>query len=415
MTRGALVVLVAILAGGRPAAAQDLSIEQLVATALERSPQLRAERASVTVAQAQAAQARLRPNPMVTGSRQEQLGGHDNETVLQVEWPFEWGRRPARVAAAEREADLARAAIADRERMLANEVRAQAGRLLAARRNLAIADEALTASRSLRDLLERRASEGAIPQLEANMAALEMWRIEAERAFAAADADVAAIELRALVGLPPDAPLPLRETLEALVREGSDPLNGPTQGAAAALARADVLEAQARVALGEARVDFARREGGIDFNLFGGYSRMRFGFDQVPVSDVFHNVMFGTAMTLPLWNRNQGAIAAAAAERDGARELLAARELAARAEVDAAVARDREARRAVDLYAASILALAQRNNDVLLEAYELGSVPLTGLLDNQRRYLEIERAYTDTLFRAYDARVALRRARGEIR
>ena len=71
--------------------------------------------------------------------------------------------------------------------------------------------------------------------------------------------------------------------------------------------------------------------------------------------------------------------------------------------------------RAVELYAASIRALAQRNADVMLEAYELGAVSLTDLLDNQRRYLEIERTYTDTLLKAYDARVALRRARGEIR
>ena len=414
------VLLVAVLvAGVSPVMAQELTIEQLVVIALERSPELRSARAEIAAAQAQVTQAALSPNPMLTGSRQQQVGGRDSETMIQLAWPLDWGRRPARVAAAAREADVVRASVAERERVLASAVRAQAGRLLAARRNLTIADEALTAARGLRDLLERRAAEGAVPQLEANLSALEMWRIEAERAFAAADAEVAAIDLRALAGLPADAPLALSETLEAIVRTAASSVEPPP-----AAPRADVLEAQARVALGEARVGAARREGALDLNLFGGYSRMRFGFGQLgltptgapePIQGVFHNVMFGTTLMLPWRNRNQGAVAAAEAERDGARELVAARALLARAEVDAAVVREREARRAVDLYAASILALAQRNNDVLLEAYELGSLPLTDLLDNQRRYLEIERAYTDTLVKAYEARVALRRARGESR
>jgi outer membrane protein, heavy metal efflux system len=189
-------------------------------------------------------------------------------------------------------------------------------------------------------------------------------------------------------------------------------------------ARPDLREAAARVALGEARVEVMRREAGLDLNVFGGYTNMRTGFPQsgldargrpTPIEGTFHFLALGTTVTLPIWKHHEGAIAAAAAERDGAQELAAARELAARAEVEMAIVRDREARRAVELYAASIRALAQQNNDVILEAYELGSVRLMDLLDNQRQYLEIERTYTDTLVKAYSARVALRRARGEIR
>src|SRR6185436_14967080 len=114
-------------------------------------------------------------------------------------------------------------------------------------------------------------------------------------------------------------------------------------------------------------------------------------------------------------NRNQGAVAAAEAERGGQQELLVARQLAAQAELDAATVRDREARRAVDMYATSIRDLARQNVDVQLEAYDLGRTPLTDLLAEQRRYLDVESAYTAVLARAYDARVTLRRARGEIR
>jgi cobalt-zinc-cadmium efflux system outer membrane protein len=298
-----------------------------------------------------------------------------------------------------------------RQRVLAAAIRTQAGRLLAARRTLSVADEALTASRSIRDLLERRASEGAIPQLEANLAALEMWRVEADRAFAAADAEAALIELKALAGLPADAPLALSDALEMLVR-GDSTMAAPPAGPLAA--RTDIREAAARVAMAEARIEAARREGGLDARLFAGYTGMRLSFPEQGIGSTFHHLGGGATIMLPWRNQNQGTIAAAEAERTGAREQLAARELSAQAEIDAATVRDREARRAVELYTASIRALAQRNNDVILEAYELGGLRLTDLLDNQRRYLEIEHAYTGTLLKAYDARVALRRARGEI-
>jgi outer membrane protein TolC len=53
--------------------------------------------------------------------------------------------------------------------------------------------------------------------------------------------------------------------------------------------------------------------------------------------------------------------------------------------------------------------------EVQLEAYDLGRTQLTELLAEQRRYLDVETGYTNVLSRAYDARVALRQARGEIR
>ena len=63
----------------------------------------------------------------------------------------------------------------------------------------------------------------------------------------------------------------------------------------------------------------------------------------------------------------------------------------------------------------SIRDLARQNVEVQLEAYDLGRTPLTDLLAEQRRYLDVEAAYTSVLSRAYEARVALRRAQGEIR
>ena len=212
----------------------------------------------------------------------------------------------------------------------------------------------------------------------------------------------------------------MRDSLEALVRAAPD-ADAPQMTLAM---RPDIREATARVALADARVDQARRDGRFDMALLGNYGREGYGFAQngfdnagrlVPVEGKFHSFTIGTTLTLPVRNRNQGALAAAEAERAGERETLSGRELSARAELDAAIVREREARRAVEMYATSIRELARQNVEVELEAYDLGRTQLSELLGEQRRYLDVEAAYTAVLARAYEARVALRRARGETR
>jgi cobalt-zinc-cadmium efflux system outer membrane protein len=418
------VVAWLVITTGLPANgfAQDGTIEQLVATALERSPELRAARTEIAAAGGQVTQAGLRPNPTLSASRML-MTGQQHQTLVEVEWPLDLYRRSARIGVAQDAVRLATLSIDDRQRILAASVREQAGRLLAARRNVEIMTEGLTAARRTRELLDARVTEGEIPKIEANIAAVEAGRIEADLALAQADVDAAAIELKALVGLPADAPLVLRESLEDVVRAQALPAS-PAPPAPSIAARADIQAATARVALADARVEQARRDGRADVSLVGNYGREGYGFAQrgfdaagrlVPVEGNFHSFEVGANLMLPLRNRNQGAVASAEAERSGEQQLLAARQLAAQAEIDAAVVRDREAQRAVDMYSTSIRDLARQNVDVQLEAYELGRTPLTELLAEQRRYLDVEAGYTAALSRAYDARVALRRARGETR
>jgi cobalt-zinc-cadmium efflux system outer membrane protein len=416
-----LRLVIIVLAFSTNAVAQDGTIEQLVATALERSPEIRAARTAITAAGGQLTQAGLRPNPTFSGSRMLMtLAQH--QTVLELEWPLDLFRREARVGAAQQAVEATTLGVQDQERMLAASVRSQAGRVLAARRNVDVMNEALIAARRMRELLDSRVTEGETPKLDANIAAVEAGRIEADLAIAQADADAAAIELKALVGLRPTDALNLRDSLEALVRANpSDTAEAPVASVAS---RADIREATARIALADARVEEARRQGKTDMSLVGNYGREGYGFAQrgfdsagrlVPVQGNFHSFTVGASVMLPLRNRNQGALASAEAERGGEQELLAARQLTAQAELDAAVVRDRESRRAVEMYAGSIRDLARQNVEVQLEAFDLGRTPLTELLAEQRRYLDVEAAYTSVLARAYDAAVTLRRARGETR
>jgi cobalt-zinc-cadmium efflux system outer membrane protein len=124
-------------------------------------------------------------------------------------------------------------------------------------------------------------------------------------------------------------------------------------------------------------------------------------------------VSAGARVTLPVLNRGQGDVQAAQAERAAALASHAAASLQARSEIAIARAADDAARQAVAIYSTGRRALAGQNLEVVRQSYGLGRVTVFEVLDEQRRWLEIERAYTDALRAAYEARTALARALGE--
>jgi cobalt-zinc-cadmium efflux system outer membrane protein len=228
-------------------------------------------------------------------------------------------------------------------------------------------------------------------------------------------------ELKRLLGVRPTENLRLKETLEDLVARESA---GPVQPMDAAEQRSDVREAQSRIAVSDAKLDQAARDGRIDMSLFGGYMRMDAGFPQLglstggtpePIRGLFHYVTGGAMVTLPIFNRNQGELAAARAERAGAVAAHDAARLLADTEIAAARSSDQRAQEAVRVYSAEVRALARQNLNVVRQSYELGRTTVFEVLAEQKRYLEQERAYSETLRMAFDARTALKRAVGEMR
>ena len=406
--------------------ARGMSLDEAIARALEHEPGLRADRTAIDAAQGRREQASLRPNPSVSFERREQVSGMDNQTTLMAEWPLDLFRRAGRVAVADREVEAARHEVADRERLLAAEVRGRYGAVLAALRDLTVADDLVSAIARQHEIVRARVEEGATPRLERDLLDVEVRRLEAERQLRAARVDEAMFELKRLLGLDAHVPLAVRDTLEAIVRE-EHAQPGPTvpDGSSDAVRqRPDVRAAEADARAAEARIDRARREGRFDVSLFGGYMRMESGFPQLgigaggapePIFNVMHNAAVGAMVMVPLRNRNQGEVAAARAERAAAEARLRAAELAAQAELAAARARDERARRAVAFYTDGARQLARQNLDVVRQTYDLGRATVFDVLAEERRYLETEQALTDALREAFEATTALERALGEVR
>jgi cobalt-zinc-cadmium efflux system outer membrane protein len=403
--------------------ATGVRLDTAIARALDRAPSVRAVRTDIAVARGLRQQAGVRPNPTLTFEHRDEPAGTDNLTTVGVEWPLDLFRRSGRVQSAERGLQATQFAVADRERLLVAEVRTQYGLAAAAIRDVTVVGELVTAAERQWDLVRARVNAGGTPPLERDLLEVELRRFQAAQLLAAGRADVAVVQLKQLLGMPSDEPLRLGETLEALVA-GDNASSASSEIPLSVPSRPDVREAEARVALADARVDQARREGRIDMSLFGTYMRMDTGFPQRGVGPAgalervrgrFDYVAGGAMVRVPWFNRNQGQVAAAQAERSGAEARRDAAELAARAEVAAARARDAQAQRAVGIYSGGVRRLAQQNLEVVRQTFDLGRATIFDVLTEQRRLLDVEQAYTAALREAWDARAAVKSALGDMK
>jgi len=411
------------LAGRFVDPANGLSLEQAIARAIEQEPSLRATRSQVELAQGTKSQASLRPNPSVSFEWRDEPGGTDHLATVGVEWPLDLFRRRARVAVAEREVTVAQLSVSDRERLLAAEVRGRYGEVLATIQDLALFDEVVAATQSQFDLLRSRVEQGASPPLERDLLDVELRRVQADRLLQAGRTEAAVFELKRALGMKADATLTMRDSFEALVQRESSVATEIRVASVTVERRADVREAAARVESAAAKIDRAEAEGRVDVSLFGNYMRMDAGFPQrgfaaggssvERVRGQFNYWSAGAMVTIPILNRNQGDAATARAERTGAAAAYDAARLAAEAELASARARDERAREAVKIYGTG--ALARQNLTVVGQSYDLGRVTVFEVLAERRRYLDVMRAYTETLRAAYEARTALNRAIGERR
>jgi outer membrane protein, heavy metal efflux system len=413
-----LLALALVASEGAPAAAAApaIGIDDVVAHALEENPDLRALRAEIDAARGRLRQAGLRPNPMLDLGGQANVAGPDNNVMIGLTVPLDLnGRKAGRVGVAERELAMKQAQVADRERRLIADVQMKAGEVLAARRNFATATDLLDVNRKGHELLRERALRGAAPPLEESLLLVEVNRLEAGLAMLESRVEVLTVQLKALAGMPPDEPLTLAGDLEhvQISIELAEALRR------ALVDRTDLVMARAEAAMARARIKKEEAEGRWDASVNVGYQRQDFGFPlngltdrggTRPIQDVFHYLGGGVTITLPVRNRNQGNIAAAVAEAQGAERKRDAVELMIRQEVAAAFTQHRAAQRALDIYRRGVLEVARKNLDVVRRTYELGRTPLPEVIAEQRRYIDVETGYTESLKLVYDAAVEIERA-----
>jgi outer membrane protein, heavy metal efflux system len=418
---GPLLLAAVLAAAPSPARGAELTVEELVGRAVEANPDLKAARAEIDAAVGRLRQAGLRPNPSLDLGFQRALSS-DNTQTIGLTLPLDrGGRKEGRVGVAEHELTMKRAQVLDRERRLRAEVRMKGGEYLAIQRTLEVTDELLRVNREALGLVQQRVRQGAAPALEEGLMAVEVNRLDAGRQLQNSRLEIAALQLKALAGMAPDAPLALRGDLAP-----AEPPAARDEAVSRALAaRPDLAAARADVALAEARVRKEEADGRWDASVNVGYQRQEMGFSGLngvtssgatrPIQDTFHYFGAGVSITLPVRNRNQGSIAAARAETEAASRREEFVTLTVQQEVAAAFTQWEAARRSLTIYERGVRDVARQNLAVVRKSHELGRLGLLEVIAEQRRYIDIEQGYTEALKQVYDAAVEIRRMVGDER
>jgi outer membrane protein, heavy metal efflux system len=395
-----------------------LTKEDLVRYAVLHNGELAAAREMIAEARGKLRQAGLKANPMLEASGTHSLSTPDNNFMIGAELPLELGgRRSARTAVATREIELREAEVADFTRKLAADVGMKYATAIAAARNLKFTEDLLTLTRDSFRLVQARVEHGRTAPLEQNLVSVEVNRAEATRIGLAGRAEISLLELKSSIGMPAAEPLRLRGEFNP--NRPPAPQDDALRTALAS--RADLAAARSGEALAQAQLEQARIEGKVDASIFANYQRMNSGFDVngfdntgalVPVQGIFHFATFGVRLTLPVRNKNQGAIEAAAAAAEAARKRRQFLELVVRNEVTAAYVRLDRAREALAVYRDGVRDQAIQNLEVVRQTYVIGQKSVLDYVGEQRRLIDVETGYTDLLKEYLESVIEIERVAG---
>jgi cobalt-zinc-cadmium efflux system outer membrane protein len=194
-----------------------MTVEGAVAEAVQNNLALLSERANLSIADAGLITARLRPNPVLSGSAEslDLLGTGFDETnqagppqfAVRVDVPFERGnKRDLRLDLAAQKKQVAEAGFADSMRRLKLDVSLAAIDILEAKAKLLLAEDNLRALEQLVRLNEQRLASGAIPQLEVTRSRVAMLQYRSAVRTAQLAVNEARLKLLPLLGRRPEEP-----------------------------------------------------------------------------------------------------------------------------------------------------------------------------------------------------------------
>jgi len=403
--------------GQVPPPAEVLSSVDLTRRALASNAQLAAARMEIDRARARLRQAGLRPNPSVEFTQENGAFNSPGErgTAIGFSLPLELaGQRGRRIDLARAELEASEAEVADRERRLALEVRMAYAEALATLRELEVTHDLNTLDVETARIVEARVEEGDAAPLELNLLRAEADRLRARRSLIEGRLQAALLRLKQLAGIPPEETLRLRGELMAA------PLPDPPTSLEAAVeialrSRPDLLFARLSEEVARAGYRLAKAQAAPQVTASVQYSDVLGTFEDTPaglISGRDKLIGFGVSITLPIFNRNQGAKAEAKASIAQAQKQREFLESTVRAEVTSAYYRYEVARTALQTYERGVIERSTQNVRTVRAAYETGAFRVSELLTEQRRLIDMQREMTEAMVERYRALSDLQAAMG---
>lgn len=379
---------------------QQLALPQVIEISLQNNGDLKAFREEKGIRDAGKTRAGLLPNPTLdleggTGA----LTGSSAENSLGIGVSQEFllaGKRDKRLNVAERELEAYRWQLADRERTLREEVKAVFYDAMLAEQRLKLTDRSIELNRQLLEVTKDRLAAGDIPELEMNLAKVELTRsegtrIEVERALLQTKA-----RLFTFMGLPAgEAPA----ITGALDSGFSFNKNLADLKQLALGKRPDLKALESEKSRGDADIALAQSES--IPNLTAGLAFRRdttsMEIGGVEGKDTAYTIGLKLSMPIPLFDRNQAGVQEARAKRSSTESRLTAAARNVERDVETAYTSVLNAEKVLSLYKSNIIPQLEENLKLTQEAYRLGEVGILSVIQEQKKFFEVSDGYLTAL------------------
>ena len=404
LKKTAWVVMVSgglLLVGAPFANASTLTLDQALQTAFARNPDLAAAQWEIGIAEGDRQQAGLIPNPEVSWEAEDTRRDSRTTTVM-LSQPIELGgKRGARIDVASRAQDAAGIELQRKRNALRADViqaftSAQTAqqRLQLSRQSLQLAEHGLRVALGRIEAGKSSPVEGTRAQVQRSEVRLELSRAERDQANAYQ-------QLAQVMG----APLPASTTVQTAT-QSMPAVPPPTRLLERLNETAELRLATLQIDQREASLGLEKAQRIPDLTVSVGSQYSELERERVNV--------VGLSMPIPLFNRNQGNVLAAARRTDQARDLRNATELRLRSEIQTTLEQWQTANGEVQAFNQTILPAAQRAVDSATRGFEMGKFGFLDVLDAQRTLISARTQYIQAVAEATDARVRIERIFGDL-
>ncbi|WP_418845499.1 TolC family protein [Pyramidobacter piscolens] len=399
--------------------AQDLSIGEAIATALEQSPTLNARRQELNKAKGDIVQARgnFLPRLSLTGQYSDNRyptvsGGSRTDSVsggiALTQNLYAGGRHAAQRRQAQTTLSQAELGVREAEEALAVNVYDAFYGVILAREKVAAARDAVETSRKHLQEVRQMLGVGLANQLEVIRAEQQLSANEAALASSRGAFDAERITLLNLMGLAPSSALLPKGPLEL-----ADPRGTARQSVALAQKRrADVAMLEKQIAIQSEQIKIVRGAMKPSFDLSA----------TADYSDPYRNQDAGDdswkatlTLEIPLYDRGQtrGEVMKAKAVQEQNKQALRQKELDVLSEIELAWIEIGDSAVQVEAHRKS-LALARETLRLSQVGYREGVTPQLDLLEAQSNLTAARKDYSQSLFDHLMKVVALKRAEGAL-
>jgi outer membrane protein, heavy metal efflux system len=383
-----------------------ITLRDVLALAVSRNPELGVFPYELRAADARALQAGLRPNPELAIEIEEFAGrggrrGFDGaETTVRIDQPIELGgKRDRRLRVAQLDRELTGWDYESARLDVIHEATHAFFAVLAAQNRVELAQRLLQLSRREYFVVAQRVEAGRdspVDELRANVV-LHTSRIElqrAQRALAAARHALAAVWGARTAGF---------EAVAGDLHEVSAPVP-PADAAAAIAANPDLARWETQERRQRAALRLEQANAVPDMTVGGGVQRFEETNDSA--------LVFGLAVPIPLFDRNQGGIREAVAELARTRRQYEAVQVRTLAALSEAVNARAAAYEEVTILRDDVLPRAEQAFQAAEEGYRQGRFDFLHVLDAQRTLFETQAAYIDAAQAYHQAQADVQRLTG---